>query len=850
MSDAFDPNVQPPPDQGSQQPTMAPPELNPFNPFPRSPQDLRFWNLAPDRPSSWQLASNAPVSPPAADSQNFMGNNQQTASLEPTVPPSKAPQPPPQPPPQQARPELPQQGKPPPRTPPQWVPNRRQFYNPLLPNRGPGGWGTARQFPMLPPIWQVPDVFMGLGRDFGMMGPPMLAMIGLGLGRYVKAFMDGLHRGQREFAKQHKQRAKHAAKDLDQRSQQMLDEYRQAFAGSSGPQDQAALEQKIADVARRYGDNKMLGSLQNNGIQGTIQMLNWIDAKHGDLKAAMRADDEHDAQLANLNPFTTDPVDSLGMPVTREPPPFATAPTRLAGELPTPDTSDDEDSSDPDDEDESNKEWEEQERRRQEELRQPQTRDPGPVYKGEQNAPAEAGAPFQHLPFDPAARPEQKQDPYDPQRGPTTGDKPVPIPLSKDPAQTYPPGTRTLAQPIQTAQADTGTATDAPSPAETATADDTGAATDIWDRVRLHGQLKELKDTQARAEREKEEKIANDEAQGPLEMTPALAATKRKNPNADLRMIDGLAKRKFLGQISASELKDLSKRGLADDVDTRELELERSVEDILGRARGGQLPHDQVMNEINKKLGPRMAGEVQAIIDGLGSSRANLKMPPYDKLIPLAKAVDPNLTDASLAARKTTMGYWLGRTGTQIIARGVHAMEVGADLQKTLANQPNYFEIKAWEALHRVNARAAAKAFPEVSKWMGDLEAGSATMVSESQYVFAAGNPTMAERKLMKEGIDWNDPVHAVEQIKKFNQYLQWRMEDNRRLFKAGTAGMPNSDQIFSDMLGPMGKKWSEIPAGTKSLDELEGGETGAPAPGGDFQDVPGMPGVKFRQVK
>src|SRR6516225_1611718 len=102
MSDAFDPNIQPPPDQGSQQPTMAPPELNPFNPFPRSPQDLRFWNLAPDRPSSWQLASNAPVSPPAADSQNFMGNNQQTAALEPPMSPSKAlpPQPAPQPPPQ------------------------------------------------------------------------------------------------------------------------------------------------------------------------------------------------------------------------------------------------------------------------------------------------------------------------------------------------------------------------------------------------------------------------------------------------------------------------------------------------------------------------------------------------------------------------------------------------------------------------------------------------------------------------------------------------------------------------------------------------------------------------------
>jgi len=703
---------------------------------------------------------------------------------------------------------------------------------------------------------------MGVGRDFGMMGAPMLALLGLGLGRYVKAFMDGLHKGQREFAKQHRGHAKRHAKDLDQRTQEMLDQYRAAFAESSDPNDQQNLEQKIREIAQSYNDQKMINSLDNNGIPGVIQMLNWIDAKHGDLQAANRADDEHVARLAAQNPFMQNPVDDLGMPVTREPPPFETRPMRLAGPLPIPDT---EDVPDPDDPDTA-------EGQAKEEAQQATPRpgpdpnldrDPGPVTREEQNDPAGAGAPFQHLPFDPTRPPESKPDPYDPQRRalpPGTADKPRPIPGAKDPALTYPPGTRTLAQPIQTAQADTGTATDAPSPAETVAEDQEPLAGDPFTHAMTRAGLKaagalpgygvrsedpavaaEAKKQQALREKEKQVAAAEEQALA-AEMTPELARIKQEKPDADLRMINGLAKRKFLGQISASELKDLSKRGLADFVDRRELELERSVEDIIGRARSGQLPPDQVMNEITKQLGPRMAEEVQSLLDGLGSSRANLKMAPYDKLIPLAKAVDPNLTDASLKARISTMTYWAGRTGTQIIARGVHAMEVGQDLEHTLANQPPFWKIKAWEKMRQLGgdygARLASERFPEVSQWMADLEAGSRTLSSEANYVFAAGNPTMAERELMKRSFDWADPENSVKLARDYQKYMEWRMQDNRRLFLAGMGSAPNASAIFDQMLGPIGKKWNAIPPATKSLDELERGETGGPnRSGGQVHD-------------
>jgi hypothetical protein len=303
-----------------------------------------------------------------------------------------------------------------------------------------------------------------------------------------------------------------------------------------------------------------------------------------------------------------------------------------------------------------------------------------------------------------------------------------------------------------------------------------------------------------------------------------MRAVKNRDP-LYLQTIDDLAKRKFLGQISASELKDLSKRGMADDVDNRAAELNRDVESILGRARSGELPKERVMDEINKRLGPKLAYEVQAILDGLGSSRANLKMQPYDKLIPLAKAVDPTVTDASLKARSSTMTYWTGRTGTQIIARGVHAMEVGADLRSTLTNQPNFAAIKAYQALRLmpgVGARAAAEALPEVARWFGALDAGRTTFSNEANFVFNAGNATKSEREAMKEEIDWNDPKRATEIIDRQMAYLKWRMEDNRRLFKAGMGTAPNADKIFEQMLGPIGTKWGGIKEGAGNLDELE----------------------------
>jgi len=194
------------------------------------------------------------------------------------------------------------------------------------------------------------------------------------------------------------------------------------------------------------------------------------------------------------------------------------------------------------------------------------------------------------------------------------------------------------------------------------------------------------------------------------------------------------------------------------------------------------------------------------------------------------------MTDASLKARISTMTYWTGRTGTQIISRGVHAMEVGADLRSTLANQPNYFRIKAYQALRAGNARAAAEAFPDVAQWFGALEAGKTTFSNEANYVFNAGNATMSEREAMRESIDWNDPQRAMQIIDRQMAYLKWRMEDNRRLFKAGMGTAPNADAIFKQMLGPIGEKWGGIKEGAGNLDELErnyGGGGGQQGGGG-----------------
>ena len=105
---------------------------------------------------------------------------------------------------------------------------------------------------------------------------------------------------------------------------------------------------------------------------------------------------------------------------------------------------------------------------------------------------------------------------------------------------------------------------------------------------------------------------------------------------------------------------------------------------------------------LREKLGPRVAGEVQAVIDGMGTGRANLSKAPFDKIIPLAKAVDPSLTERRPSRRVRRLpsfhsalyasdcGFRLpGRPGAS--EQSVHAQSVDDMGVPTTRQPPSYF---------------------------------------------------------------------------------------------------------------------------------------------------------------
>jgi hypothetical protein len=168
----------------------------------------------------------------------------------------------------------------------------RQWYIPAT-SHGPGTWGMPRRFGMIPPLWQVPMLFSQVGMGLGRIGSPMTAMLGFGLNRYTLAFMNGMQRGQAQYARQQRDLMDMQADQLETHMQQELDDYNQVFREYGDPNDPKsvdpkkipALKQALYAVAAKYQDQHMKNALDNSDIEGAIRQINYLDARHGDLKA-------------------------------------------------------------------------------------------------------------------------------------------------------------------------------------------------------------------------------------------------------------------------------------------------------------------------------------------------------------------------------------------------------------------------------------------------------------------------------------------------------------------------------------------------------------------------------------
>jgi hypothetical protein len=207
------------------------------------------------------------------------------------------------------------QGRPVPQWPPRWMPARRQRYIPMMPNRPWSEWGTARRWPSSPMGWEVPGIFMGLGAQLSRFGSGVMGPMAGNLGIFSGAWQKGYMQGQEQLARLRHQQMSDQAAQLDQQMQTEIDDYQRTFREYGDPDDpngitpenKEKLEQALEAVARKYGDQHMLNALHSNGIQGAINQLRWLDAKHGDLKSSRSTLDKEQAQRDRLAPWQDTP---------------------------------------------------------------------------------------------------------------------------------------------------------------------------------------------------------------------------------------------------------------------------------------------------------------------------------------------------------------------------------------------------------------------------------------------------------------------------------------------------------------------------------------------------------------
>lgn len=196
----------------------------------------------------------------------------------------------------------------------------RQHFIPSMPNRGPRAWGMPRRFPMLPRMWELPGIYNGIGRQLAQWGSAGVAPFAAQLGQHSGAWMKGYMQGQEALARLQHQKMALASQQLEQNLQNELREYGSIFAiFGDDPKNQGRLEQALRNAAQKFGDQHMIEALNTTGIQGAHNLINWLDAKHSDLRVS-NAQRRKDEQIREFeNPYRISPSTPAGLPDTEAP---------------------------------------------------------------------------------------------------------------------------------------------------------------------------------------------------------------------------------------------------------------------------------------------------------------------------------------------------------------------------------------------------------------------------------------------------------------------------------------------------------------------------------------------------
>jgi hypothetical protein len=202
-----------------------------------------------------------------------------------------------------------------------------QQFIPAFGNRSPQMWGRPRDFPMVPKHWEVPGILRGIGQQMAQYGSAYTAPLGAALGAHTGAWMKGYMQGQEARARMLAEQMRNTSMALQLQMEKELDTYGGIFATyGDDPKNHDKLEAALRNAAAT--DPRMQAALNTDGVAGAQRLVQWMDAKHSDLRVTNKAH-QHEQDVKDAEaPYKVGPqhqTDAAGLPVTTPTPRTAPA---------------------------------------------------------------------------------------------------------------------------------------------------------------------------------------------------------------------------------------------------------------------------------------------------------------------------------------------------------------------------------------------------------------------------------------------------------------------------------------------------------------------------------------------
>lgn len=676
----------------------------------------------------------------------------------------------------------------------------RQTFIPSAPNRPPEQWGTPPQFPAMPQMWEVPGIYHGIGGQLAQWGPgyvqPYAAMMGTGSGAWMRGYM----RGQEALTNQQYAQMRMAASQTEQRMKEVANEYGQIYAIFGDGAHPQQLHDALHNAAVKFHDEHMLEALQISP-QSAENLAHWYDSKHSDLHATNRAREDAERRREAESPYRRPDtqVSPAGVP-TQTP-----AQSEETGGAAQPAGG----------------------------AAQPAEPSPAPPAAGtpepggQEDLPPGAGWGDEQ----PGAPEAPSLAPTPPAAAPGAAGPPGPQVASTDP--NFVPGPPTVDKPADQQPPEGG---DRPVELpKVAQAEGPGAA-------RTPAQ-------QAPQPPAQRPDLTVPRPQAPQQLSPAQQQAEGRG--FDHRSIDRIAEESLISGKRPEQLDANLKKGNAVSplIEQRKLEMQQQLDDLLrGKATGDDLVRRA------KDISPRIGNWVEMMRKGelpMGKGgAAQFAKEPMATILALAKKAEPGM-DLNKFQQRAGFQRWLttGQGANQLIRLGTAYGHSKATLER-LQNMPSRLRLMLQDIgtskdsgmIAKMIGQLADSGDPEAARALGQLNTDLRTLAGEYMAIMAmTGAGSMTEREGIRESLDWSHPQRAIGQINEMMQRIKDREGALRQ--NAVRAGM-RYDEIIQNIGSGTAAEGLDPAAGAAGMRQMELDR------GGGYQDVPGHPGVRMRQVQ